>query len=42
MADIYGNVGQSPVFSAAFAASLAALWRDGVRPTLTRYLAAAA
>jgi mannitol 2-dehydrogenase len=42
MADIYGNVGQSPVFSAAFAASLAAVWRDGVRPTLTRYLAAAA
>lgn len=38
MEDIYGEVGRSPVFAAAFAQSLAALWRDGTRKTLSRYV----
>ena len=40
MDDIYGAVGRSPVFAKAFAAALAALWRDGTAGTLRRYLAA--
>jgi len=40
MTDIYGDVGQSPLFAAAFGTSLGALWRDGVAPTLAQYLAA--
>jgi mannitol 2-dehydrogenase len=39
MEDIYGEVGRSPAFARAFAEALAALWRDGARQTLTRYLA---
>ncbi|MGB3899785.1 MAG: mannitol dehydrogenase family protein [Mesorhizobium sp.] len=39
MEDIYGDVGRSPVFAAAFAHALAALWANGARVTLTRYLA---
>lgn len=39
MEDIYGEVGRSPVFAGAFAGALGALWKDGVRTTLTRYLA---
>jgi mannitol 2-dehydrogenase len=41
MADIYGDVGKSPVFAAAFAGHLASLWRDGAAETLRRYLSAA-
>lgn len=39
MGDIFGTVGQSGVFREAFAAHLAALWRDGTAETLRRYLA---
>ena len=39
MADIYGDVGKSPVFAQAFARHLAALWANGTRATLTAYLA---
>ena len=38
MADIYGEVGKSPVFATAFASHLAALWEQGARKTLTRFL----
>ena len=38
MADIYGDVGKSRVFADAFARRLAALWADGARATLRRYL----
>lgn len=41
MDDIYGAVGRAPAFAAAFAAALAALWRDGTAETLRRYLAEA-
>lgn len=41
MADIYGDVGASPVFAEAFARSLDALWEDGTRKTLARYLSGA-
>jgi mannitol 2-dehydrogenase len=39
MEDIYGEVGRSPVFARAFSDALGALWKDGTRTTLTRYLA---
>ncbi|MCC6203834.1 MAG: mannitol dehydrogenase family protein [Hyphomicrobiales bacterium] len=39
MDDIYGAVGRSPVFEAAFARHLKALWADGTANVLTRYLA---
>jgi mannitol 2-dehydrogenase len=39
MTDIYGDVASDPVFASAFATALAALWRNGTRETLTRYLA---
>ncbi|THF58916.1 mannitol dehydrogenase family protein [Ollibium composti] len=39
MEDIYGEVGRSASFAAAFAKALDALWKDGARATLTRYLA---
>ena len=39
MADIYGEVGKSPVFATAFASHLAMLWETDARQTLTRYLA---
>lgn len=39
MDDIYGDVGRSPIFAKAFAHALNALWADGARATLTRYLA---
>ncbi|MET3793675.1 mannitol dehydrogenase family protein [Aquamicrobium terrae] len=38
MEDIYGEVGQSAIFSAAFAAALRNLWANGARETLRRYL----
>jgi mannitol 2-dehydrogenase len=38
MSDIYGDVGRSEIFAEAFGAALTALWRDGTRETLTRYL----
>lgn len=39
MADIYGDVGRSQAFAQEFAQALDALWANGVRATLTRYLA---
>ncbi len=39
MEDIYGAVGRNAVFREAFAGWLAALWQDGTRATLERYLA---
>ncbi|MEW9834748.1 mannitol dehydrogenase family protein [Mesorhizobium marinum] len=41
MRDIYGDVGESAVFAAAFARHLAALWAGGARATLQRYLTGA-
>jgi mannitol 2-dehydrogenase len=41
MGDIYGAVGTNAVFAEAFARHLNALWKDGARATLTRYLAQA-
>ena len=38
MEDIYGAVGRSAVFAAAFAAALDALWKDGTEAVLKRYL----
>jgi mannitol 2-dehydrogenase len=38
MSDIYGDVAKSDVFVAAFVKSLRALWADGTRATLERYL----
>ncbi len=42
MHDIYGDVGRAAPFADAFAAWLAALWKDGAKATLTRYLSASA
>ena len=42
MDDIYGDVGESPLFARAFAARLGMLWEKGARETLMHYLAAAA
>ncbi len=39
MTDIYGAVAQSPVFREAFAKWLEALWSNGAKSTLERYLA---
>jgi mannitol 2-dehydrogenase len=39
MADIYGDVGRSRVFADEFSRSLSALWSNGTRETLTRYVA---
>lgn len=39
MADIYGAVAQSPVFRKSFAKWLEALWSNGAKSTLERYLA---
>ena len=39
MSDIYGDVGRSELFAAEFSRSLAALWANGTRETLTRYVA---
>ncbi len=41
MGDIYGGVGKSPVFAEAFARHLEALWQDGTRTTVQRYLSGA-
>ena len=41
MGDIYGDVGKSPVFAEVFARHLKALWKDGTRATVERYLAGA-
>ncbi len=42
MGDIYGAVGADSGFAAAFARHLGALWRDGTRATVERYLGAGA
>jgi mannitol 2-dehydrogenase len=39
MEDIYGEVGRSPVFAAAFGKHLKALWKERARTVLERYLA---
>jgi mannitol 2-dehydrogenase len=39
LTDIFGDLGQAPAFAAAFGRTLGALWRDGARRTLERYLA---
>jgi mannitol 2-dehydrogenase len=41
MGDIYGDVGKSAVFAEAFSRHLRALWKDGTRATVQRYLAGA-
>lgn len=38
MRDVYGDLGRSPVFAAAFAGQLRALWAEGTAATLRRYL----
>jgi mannitol 2-dehydrogenase len=38
MADIHGETGRNPVYREAFHKALNALWRDGTRTTLTRYI----
>ena len=38
MGDVYGDAAQSPVFQAAFAKWLGALWRQGTAATLTQYV----
>jgi mannitol 2-dehydrogenase len=38
MSDVYGSLAGSTVFAEAFARALAALWADGTRATLARYL----
>ena len=38
MDDIFGEVGRSETFRAAFAHSLKTLWEIGTKETLTRYL----
>ena len=38
MDDIYGAVGESPVFRASFAEWLTGLWSDGTEASLRRYL----
>ncbi len=42
MAEVYGTAGQHAGFSAAFAEALRALWSDGTRAVLARYLEGAA
>lgn len=39
MSAVFGDLGRDPLFAEAFARSLGALWEDGVRSTLGRYLA---
>jgi mannitol 2-dehydrogenase len=38
MDDIYGNVGNSPVFQRAFSAALDSIWKTGVTRTIQEYL----
>jgi mannitol 2-dehydrogenase len=39
MSDIYGDIAKSAVFREAFAKALNALWKDGTKATLERYIA---
>jgi mannitol 2-dehydrogenase len=41
LSDIFGEVGRSPVFRTAFSRMLEAVWREGARTTLTKYLSGA-
>ena len=41
MTDIFGPLAQNPTYVAAFCTALSALWADGTRATLERYLAGA-
>jgi mannitol 2-dehydrogenase len=38
MTDIFGDIGSNPAYVAAFSRALEALWANGTRDTLTRYL----
>jgi mannitol 2-dehydrogenase len=38
MEDIYGDVGSSEVFRKHFALMLEAIWSDGVKRVITRYI----
>ncbi len=38
MRDIHGEIGRNPTYRAAFHAALNALWRDGTRETVQRYI----
>jgi mannitol 2-dehydrogenase len=38
MRDIFGDLGDDPRYIAAFSRALEALWRDGTRATLARYV----
>ncbi len=38
MADIFGDIGRHPDYRRAFSTALSALWADGTRATLMRYL----
>jgi mannitol 2-dehydrogenase len=38
MAEIYGDVGKSPVFVAAFTRSLNAIWKSGTVAAVKSYL----
>ncbi|WP_414474876.1 mannitol dehydrogenase family protein [Microvirga sp. M2] len=40
MSDVYGDVGTSPVFAAAFATALRSLWVNGTLATLSAYIRA--
>jgi hypothetical protein len=35
---VFGDLGKEPAFGMTFARALIALWSDGVRPTLERYV----
>ena len=39
MHDIYGDTAKSPALQTAFATALNALWKNGTKETLTRYIA---
>jgi mannitol 2-dehydrogenase len=38
MRDVYGSTADSAEFAGAFGAALKALWKNGTRETLTRYI----
>jgi len=38
MRDIFGGLGEDARYVAAFSQTLNALWRDGTRATIARYL----
>ena len=38
LSDIFGELGQNPIYANAFSDALSSLWARGVRPTLAAYL----